>query len=985
MATKQLSIIINSVDQSSASTRKIGAGLIDMGEKGAKGANKATAALKSLGQGLASVGKMIAGGALFGAGFAAGRTIFDRLSVIGQGGFLSETTKELEAVNQAAERLGLTIEDTSRLRFAAVVDGRTDWLSFADSIAVAQKNIAQFALNGGGRAKDVIEALGLTLKNQRGELRGIGELLPEIADKLADLGSEDRVLVSANLFGTSGQNVLNILGEGGEKLRKFYSESDRLGATFTKNQTQLADDYRDAISKVDQAWLGVKASIVTEVAPALTQFLENSASRTSRLPDLIRGAAVTARAALQLDESQERAAARATLLQSVEKIGDLLGTAAIESGKLLGIVGAETFKIAFVGLAPVIGDIFRDAFGFATGNILNESSLVTQVSRATQKAASIRGESAIGSEVEAQALRVRKSAIEARASDLQSKPQNSDEERRSLAAWGQELAKLEVSLDVAESRTVRLKRAEAELSLARQNFTDQQRDRNAAVNEQIKASIQVIQGESRASFNAIREAALAAQAEADALIAAGAERRLQAQFPLSKIPGPLGEFNRQLLDGAGNEEPKVLRQLQLVGEETRNVAIEAERAGDELKRVFDVYKLRSELRAGLNADRLEFGGDTRGAERLRLVEDQRRKLAELADSGVVFGADDELQTQLLTYNTLTFQRFDAETKAMAAVRALTEADEQYRQGLERRSQLVQSGTIDEFQATRQNEQAAEAVRRLGRSTVEELEQIRQGFGAAGVVADEYRAKIELIISRLAESSRYQPRTFESGLKSGFGDFYKSISDDAEQAREASLRFSNTLLGNVTPAIQSTINDLGQAGEAWRKFGETAINELQAIVIELLVIRALKGVFKLFGGSGDASGLAMIIPSDDFRAKGGPVAAGRSYIVGEEGPEIVNFPRSGTVYPNSALNSLVSRRGSLGGVAGASDGSTMINLVIGGNSVTISGGGDEGAMMAELERKIALAQERQRKSVLDEVIGAVQQRPAARARLKGAIG
>jgi len=92
-----------------------------------------------------------------------------------------------------------------------------------------------------------------------------------------------------------------------------------------------------------------------------------------------------------------------------------------------------------------------------------------------------------------------------------------------------------------------------------------------------------------------------------------------------------------------------------------------------------------------------------------------------------------------------------------------------------------------------------------------------------------------------------------------------------------------------------------------------------------------------------------------------------------------------VYPNSALNSLVSRRGSLGGVAGGSDGSTMINLVIGGNSVTISGGGDEGAMMAELERKIALAQERQRKSVLDEVIGAVQQRPGARARLKGAIG
>ena len=37
-----------------------------------------------------------------------------------------------------------------------------------------------------------------------------------------------------------------------------------------------------------------------------------------------------------------------------------------------------------------------------------------------------------------------------------------------------------------------------------------------------------------------------------------------------------------------------------------------------------------------------------------------------------------------------------------------------------------------------------------------------------------------------------------------------------------------------------------------------------------------------------------------RASGGPVQAGKSYIVGERGPEMVRFGRAGTVIPNSRL-------------------------------------------------------------------------------------
>lgn len=41
-----------------------------------------------------------------------------------------------------------------------------------------------------------------------------------------------------------------------------------------------------------------------------------------------------------------------------------------------------------------------------------------------------------------------------------------------------------------------------------------------------------------------------------------------------------------------------------------------------------------------------------------------------------------------------------------------------------------------------------------------------------------------------------------------------------------------------------------------------------------------------------------------RASGGPVVAGRTYLVGERGPELVKFPASGEVVPNHALGSEV---------------------------------------------------------------------------------
>lgn len=54
-----------------------------------------------------------------------------------------------------------------------------------------------------------------------------------------------------------------------------------------------------------------------------------------------------------------------------------------------------------------------------------------------------------------------------------------------------------------------------------------------------------------------------------------------------------------------------------------------------------------------------------------------------------------------------------------------------------------------------------------------------------------------------------------------------------------------------------------------------------------------------GGVGGIFG-SILSAFGGFRAGGGPVQAGKSYVVGEKGPELVRFGKNGTVVPNSAL-------------------------------------------------------------------------------------
>jgi hypothetical protein len=93
------------------------------------------------------------------------------------------------------------------------------------------------------------------------------------------------------------------------------------------------------------------------------------------------------------------------------------------------------------------------------------------------------------------------------------------------------------------------------------------------------------------------------------------------------------------------------------------------------------------------------------------------------------------------------------------------------------------------------------------------------------------------------------------------------------------------------------------GRSWKDVFKTFLVDLAQVILQMTVLKGIEA--SAGGGSGGSSGGGGILGavlSGLFgkRASGGPVEAGRPYLVGENGPEPFIPGMSGTILPNSAL-------------------------------------------------------------------------------------
>ena len=120
-------------------------------------------------------------------------------------------------------------------------------------------------------------------------------------------------------------------------------------------------------------------------------------------------------------------------------------------------------------------------------------------------------------------------------------------------------------------------------------------------------------------------------------------------------------------------------------------------------------------------------------------------------------------------------------------------------------------------------------------------------------------------------------------------------ENLEKAEEAAKALDKQFEQIGKSIEDGIVSNLADAVEGTKTLAEAAVNVLNKLkrkLIEVAIQRAISGL-NIGGSIGD-------FLKDVFKAEGGPVNRGRSYIVGERGPEMFVPNTSGTIVPNNSL-------------------------------------------------------------------------------------
>lgn len=112
---------------------------------------------------------------------------------------------------------------------------------------------------------------------------------------------------------------------------------------------------------------------------------------------------------------------------------------------------------------------------------------------------------------------------------------------------------------------------------------------------------------------------------------------------------------------------------------------------------------------------------------------------------------------------------------------------------------------------------------------------------------------------------------------------QAVIDELESVRDSISSAAQKALGVKNPILAALINAF----------------------IERQLIKPFVDAMSGMGGGGGGGILGSVIGSvfGGFRANGGPVSAGKTYVVGERGPELVRMGGNGVVVPNKALKGM----------------------------------------------------------------------------------
>lgn len=248
-------------------------------------------------------------------------------------------------LNTMAKQTGLTTEQLQKMKYASdLVD-----VSVED-IAGAMKKLKPKI----DPTNTALSDLGVAVQDADGNLRDANDVFFDTLEALSKIENEtERDQKSMEIFGKSADSLAGIIDDGGEGLKQYGDEAQRLGLILDQETIDALNETNDTIDKVKMQLGGTMAKIGADVGSILAPALEKGASLIGKITEKLR----------QLTPEQTETilkivgivAAIAPVLIVGGKIISGLGTAISLIGTVVGVLGGPlTIAIGAVIAAGVL-------------------------------------------------------------------------------------------------------------------------------------------------------------------------------------------------------------------------------------------------------------------------------------------------------------------------------------------------------------------------------------------------------------------------------------------------------------------------------------------------------------------------------------------------------------------------------------------------------------------------------------------------------
>lgn len=192
------------------------------------------------------------------------------ISALAAGTGIKRFAEEIDKLAKTSTRLGLTAQELRSLQFAAGQSG-VEAQQLNVGLERFSRNISE-AADGIGIGKRAFDKLGLSVKDNAGQLIATDELLMQVSDALKDVESPaDRVRIAMDLFGRSGAGLVNLLGGGADQVNVLRNEFNKFAGELTTKQARAVEAANDRFSRLFASISGGGQQVTAKILPFLSK------------------------------------------------------------------------------------------------------------------------------------------------------------------------------------------------------------------------------------------------------------------------------------------------------------------------------------------------------------------------------------------------------------------------------------------------------------------------------------------------------------------------------------------------------------------------------------------------------------------------------------------------------------------------------------------------------------------------------------------